>query len=132
MKILLFTVCLLLFSYGCTSKTIYNVESEPVPSYSTGGQPSFDEVEKSILSACKRKGWSPRIIEKGLIEASIYVRSHKAVVDISFTDNAYNIHYKSSENLDYSIGKIHRNYNKWIIKLSQTIVQELGVNVQKY
>jgi hypothetical protein len=135
MKILLLTVCLLFFSYGCASikfKPIYNIESEPVPSFTTGTRPSFDEVEKAILFACRIKGWSARIIEKGLIEARIFVRSHKAVVDISFTDNAYNIHYKSSENLGYSDGKIHRNYNKWIILLSQTIQQELDVNVQNY
>ena len=130
MKILLFTVLLLLFSYGCASNPVYNVESEPVPTYSTGGQPTFDEVEKSILSGCRRKGWSPRIVEKGLIEASIHVRTHKAVVNISFTDNDYSIHYKSSENLDYHDGNIHRNYNKWIILLSQSIQQELGVNAQ--
>ena len=131
-RVLIFTVCILFFSFGCSSKAIYNVENEPVPSHSTGAQPTFDEVQKAIMAACKNKGWSPRIVEKGLIDASIYVRSHKADVTISFTENAYSILYKDSANLGYSNGNIHRNYNNWVIKLSQAIQQYLDVNVQKY
>jgi hypothetical protein len=129
MKHLLFLVCLLVFSYGCASKDIYNVDNESVPIYNTENPPTIDTVKESIMSACKRKGWSPRVVEEGLIEAFIYVRGHKAVVEIPFTEKVYSIHYKDSENLGYSNGKIHRNYNKWVFLLSQTIQQEIESDV---
>lgn len=127
----LLIVTLVLFATACiTSEPIYNVENEPVPSYTESLMP-LDVVEKSITTACKRKGWYIRVIEDGVIEASIYghKRIYTAVVDIHYTEKAYDIRYKSSENLGYNDGKIHRLYNKRIVNLNQAIRQELGSNV---
>ena len=132
MRVLIPTIFLLLLMAGCSSKAIYSIENEPIPSHDTGEQPTFDDVQRSILDACKRRGWSPRIVEKGLIEARIYVRAHKAVVSIPFTESEYSIRYKDSQNLGYKNGRIHRNYNKWVIILSRTIQQHLDINIQKY
>jgi hypothetical protein len=128
MKVILLTALLLVFASGCTSKPVYNIDNAPVVSYSTTTSTTAAEVKEAIWRACLKKGWTPRLVEEGLIEASIYVRSHKAVVDISYTDKAYSINYKDSENLDYSNGTIHRNYNRWVTYLSQAIQQEIISN----
>ena len=130
MKHTLFIIVISIFITGCTSKPIHNIENEHVPTIYK--QPSIKDVEKSIINAAIRRGWSPHIIKPGLIEASISVRTHKATVEIPFTESEYSINYKSSENLNYSDGNIHRNYNNWVIKLSRTIQEELGVNTQNY
>ena len=60
------------------------------------------------------------------------MRSHRATVNIYYNEKNYSILYKDSYNLDYRNGSIHRNYNNWIVKLSRTIQNELGVNSQNY
>lgn len=117
---------------GCTGQPILNLEQEYIPTLRDGNSPSLDQVEKAIISAAQKRGWSPRIISPGLIEARITVRSHRAVIEIPYTAVSYSIKYKDSLNLEYSNGKIHRNYNKWVLKLSGTIQRELGVRTQNY
>ena len=56
------------------------------------------------------------------------VRRHQALVEITYTDNSYAITYKDCENLDYSNGSIHRNYNRWVVNLSNTIQKEIATH----
>ncbi len=127
----IFLVLLVLFVWSCTSKPVMNVQNEYVPKTRDGEQLSVNDVERAILSATQRRGWSSRVVKPGLIEASISVRTHRATIEIRYSSNSYSINYKSSENLDYDDGSIHRNYNNWVINLSRTIQNELGVNAQK-
>lgn len=63
------------------------------------------------------------------IIASLSVRAkHFAEVEISYNEKTYSIKYKSSKDLDFNEQKqtIHRNYNKWVILLSETINRELA------
>lgn len=130
MRNLFFFVILLLC--GCTSAPVSNINGETIPTAWNGSAPALGDVEKAILSASQTRGWNSRIVRPGLIEASISVRSHRAEISIPYTERNYSIYYKSSDNLDYRNGSIHRNYNKWVMKLSQAIQRELGINVQKY
>ncbi len=84
------------------------------------------DVRAGILSACSRRGWYPKEIKPGLIEASIQVRSHTVVVDIPYTAKEFQIKYKNSVNLITRSGKIHRNYNKWVATLRKDIDLELN------
>lgn len=135
-KILLIIIPLLLIA-GCTQKALYNVEDAPISSDSSGKQPTLASVEKAIVKACRHKGWIPRKIADGVIEASIFVRSHKAVVEITFDENAYSINYKNSDNLDYrkrsnNRETIHRNYNRWIANLNGVIQSEISLTALGY
>ena len=120
------------FVAGCTSHPVLNLESERIPVAPTGQPYTVKQVEKAIISGTQRRGWSPQIVAPGHIEASISVRSHRATVNIYYNEKNYSILYKDSYNLDYRNGSIHRNYNNWIVKLSRTIQNELGVNSQNY
>lgn len=123
-----FPLLFLLLS-GCTSRPVFNVTNEYVPTLPNGSYATVDQVEKAILSAAYDRGWKPRLIEPGLIEARIEVRSHSAIVDIPYTDKFYDIRYRESSNLNYSDGSIHKNYNKWIRNLSSSIQKQLSLSV---
>ena len=106
-------------------KPVYNMHNVLVPSDINGRYPTEDQVKQAIFSAAQERGWVPRVIRPGLIEATILVRDHKAVVEIPYTGTDYSIVYKSSENLRYRNGTIHWNYNSWIAKLSKSIQYKL-------
>jgi len=62
----------------------------------------------------------------GHIVASLYLREHVAIVDITYTKKAYNIKYKNSQNLSYDGTNIHSNYNGWVQNLSRQIQAQLS------
>lgn len=111
---------------GCSTQALYEVESQPVSATADGSTPSMEEVERAIIAAATDRGWSPRVVMPGMIEATLFVRTHQAIVDIPFSSSEYSIQYKDSTNLDYRNGSIHRNYNNWIHNLSNSIQVELN------
>lgn len=110
---------------GCTSATIMDLNDRSIPQTQAGKTLSLDQIQASIMKGSIQKGWVPSVVKPGLVEASIQVRTHQAVVSISYTQADYDILYKSSQNLDESGGKIHRNYNRWVANLSASIQEEL-------
>ena len=107
---------------GCNrTLAVHNIENQAINYTLTTNQ-----VEKAILKSGVEKGWTMKVRKPGIIDANILVRGkHKAVVEINYDDKTYSITYKDSDNLLYKDGKIHRNYNKWIIYLDQRIQANL-------
>jgi hypothetical protein len=132
MKIKILALLIILLIAGCTSQPIHNISETNLPSLKNGSPPTVEIVQNSIIKACKERGWIPSVTQPGIIEARLTLRSHRAVVEISYTDNSYTITYKDSENLDYSNGSIHRNYNNWVANLSRSIQEEIGAHAQGY
>ncbi len=114
--------------FGCTSKPVMTLEDVQVPSITATTKSSTEVVQQAIIAASLKRGWTPKLVEPGLIEANLSVRSHSATITIPFSADAYSIHYKDSENLQYNGKTIHRNYNNWVVKLSRSIQVELGMN----
>ena len=117
-----------LFFPACsTLQPIHNVESASVPANRDGTPMAATDVARAIHSAASHKRWTTEDITGSLIEASIVVRGrHEAMVDIPFDSKHYSIRLKRTSDLDQSNGKIHRNYNKWIILLNEEISSRLG------
>ncbi len=126
MKQLLLTAAALLLVAGCTSQPIYNVSDASTRVYNNDFEPTEQQVEQAIMLGATRYGWQPQLVEPGLIEASILLRDHQATVEIPYSARSYSIRHKSSENLDYDNGEIHRNYNRWVMNLSSAIQQQLS------
>lgn len=106
---------------GCNrTLAVHNIEKQAINYTLTTNQ-----VEKAILKAGVEKGWAMTVRKPGTIDANILVRSHKAEIEINYDEKTYSIKYKDSHNLLYKDGKIHRNYNKWIIYLDQRIQANL-------
>lgn len=115
--------------YGCShNQYVKNIDKESIPSFGNDNNVSLSEIKNTILLAAQKRGWKPRVISPNAIEAEIKVRNkHKATVKITYTKKSYSIEYQDSVNLNYSNGKIHKNYNGWVSKLDSSIQKELGI-----
>ena len=121
--VLLFLCVALVLVTGCRGGgQIYNVKDAPV-STATGKEVTLDQVTKAIVEAGTGLKWSMAVVKPGQIVGTLFVRSHSAVVDITYTTKAYSITYKDSTNLKYNADKqtIHENYRGWIQNLDNAI-----------
>lgn len=126
MKKTLSLIVLAIVMTGCSStKPILNLQNEPVSEQVPITDVTQIEVQEAILAAGAQLGWTGEVIEPGLIDATLQLKSHEAIVEISYSDKQYSINYKSSKNLKYKDGKIHKNYNRWIANLSKTIKEQV-------
>ena len=83
------------------------------------------QVKAAILVAGTSLGWKMEEVSPGHIRGTLNLRTHTAIVDISYSTTKYSIVYKSSVNLNEKDGQIHRNYNSWVQNLSKKIGSEL-------
>lgn len=87
---------------------------------------TLHDMEDAIFDGSAKRGWSPRKIKDGLIESTLYLREHVAVVKIPYAPGRFAIRYERSENLNYGKDKnggelIHPNYNSWVQNLKNDI-----------
>ena len=121
---LLFFMSAALLQAGCsTQQRIHNVQGSAIP----GGRAlSMQAVNKAITEAARFKRWRVSNVDDDTVEARITVRGrHKATVHIDYSTTSYDITLVNSTGLDQKRGRIHRNYNKWVILLDQEIQDRL-------
>lgn len=101
-----------------------------------------EEVRKAIIRAGTKRKWS--LSNPGgnnVIRALYHIRSHDALVDITYTAERFSVKYHDSENLNYAKvdtpqlvhGQIinpgqriiHPYYNDWVRQLVEEIQQAL-------
>ena len=95
---------------------------------------SKTQVVEAIKAGGAQKGWGIRSSEsENTLIGSLLVRQHKLEVTIPYTDQSYDIIYKSSEELNYSAtdNTIHRNYFRWVINLRQAIDQQMALKANE-
>ena len=111
---------------GCyTAAPIQNVKDTAV--VSPAGKPlSTEQVRLAIVRAGAGLGWVVTDARPGVMNAKLLIRNHTAEVEIPYSTTMYSITYKSSLNLDEGNGKIHRNYNGWILNLNRAINAQLA------
>jgi len=107
---------LMLGVVGCRTMPLENVSNAPI-----GGSFTIEQVTDKIASACKRRGWTVRVVAPGRIEASLVTRVHMARIEIAYDLTRYSITYVDSENLRYDGENIHKNYVRWIRNLNREI-----------
>jgi hypothetical protein len=100
------------------SAPVRNVVSEPVVA---SRDVTLEDVKKAIISAGTGLGWKMTPQEDGRITGQLDLRKHTAIVDITYTTEAFSITYVDSTNLKYDGRLIHRNYNNWITNLENRI-----------
>ena len=121
--IVIIATSLLLMLAGCRVNPVFNVENAPIE---ISGKHSSNDVKKAIIRAGIGLGWQMKAKKEGHIVASLYIREHVAIADITYTKKSYNIKYKSSQNLSYDGTNIHSNYNGWVKNLSRQIQAQLS------
>lgn len=123
MKLILSSALVVLLA-SC-AMPVQNVENAPVNTSNTNYD--LSDVTKAIQRAGTGLGWQMKEITPGHIVATLALRSHVAVVDITYSLDDYSIKYKDSTNLDYNVGAntIHKNYNGWVQNLTNAINAQL-------
>lgn len=124
---ILASLLILMSSIAWGAKPIHNIVAEPVPLLIDGSSATLDDVKKAIIAGCQQRGWNAVLDGDKQIKCSILVRGrHYAEITIPYSESSYSILYLDSRELDYNEKKqrIHRNYNGWVIKLSQAINQQ--------
>jgi hypothetical protein len=121
--IILGAVAILLIA--CVPTPIRNIENAPINVSSSNYD--LSDVTKAIKTAGIGLGWQMKEETPGHIVASLYLRSHVAVVDITYTLDGYSINYKDSTNLKYDPASngIHSSYNRWVRNLAKEIDGQL-------
>ena len=116
---------LLLTGFG-PGAPIYNVVSSPIPPNPAA---TMENLEKAILRAGLTLGWRMTPQGPGRAEGVLVLRTHTAIVDITYDTKAFNITYKDSIKLDYreSDKTIHSNYNGWVQNLEKAIRAQVTV-----
>ena len=101
---------------------IVNIDNAPIPD-----DLNIEAITGAITAGAVDRGWTPKVLGTGHVEARLFIRSHTATVDITFNESTYSITYKDSTNLDYDGGRIHRNYNRWVASLNSTLQRSLAM-----
>jgi len=125
-QVLVLIVSALLLVSGCRTVPVRNVENSPVVTNSQA-HPDMQKIGDAILNAGAGLGWRMTQVEAGQIKGSLYVRAHRADIEVVYNHKSYNIFYKDSSNLKYDATKatIHRQYNNWVKRLDDAIQREL-------
>ena len=107
---------------ACTSKPIMNVSNTPI---STGKSLQANQVRQAIIAAGVALGWQVVDATPDVLQGTLRLRDHTAVVEIPYTTSNYSIVFKSGVNLSEKDGQIHKNYNGWVQNLDNRIKAEL-------
>ena len=123
--LVLFGALLATGAFGCRTAVMLQpppVSFAPLPA---------DQVEAAIYQGCSVRHWMPSKVRDGLIQATLYQRSHVAVVDITYDADSFQVTYVRSENLRYKDvdgqQRIHEGYNKWV----KNLVGDIEVALQQ-
>jgi len=101
---------------------VFNVQSHPFATPLA----ALAERDMQIRRAGAGLGWVMNDVSPGRIQAVLNIRTHQAVADITFSQTAFSITYRTSSNLDYDGHTIHPNYNGWIENLEKAIIIQSG------
>ena len=108
---------------GCRTAPIYDVIGAPVV---TTKPATMETVRSAITQAGIGLGWRMETQGPGTIRGVLDLRTHHAVVEVTYDTKTYNIKYKDSTNLDYNGTSIHKNYNGWVENLDKAIRMQLA------
>jgi len=115
---------------GCRTAPIYNVNSYPI-SYEYGRSLQLSQISRAIFKAGNKLNWTMVQNRPNKITATYTAapnQQYQAVIEIMFDKTRYSIEYVDSRNLQYDKKNkyINRNYNRWIVDLTNEINNNIG------
>jgi hypothetical protein len=110
---------LLVLVAGCRMAPIYNATDASFNRTLTMAQ-----AQRAIEAAGAELGWDMTVQRPGEIRGVLNLRSHQAVVDVTYDQSNYSIRYLDSTDLNYNGTQIHPNYNSWVQNLERQIRAE--------
>jgi hypothetical protein len=112
---------------GCSSAPILNID-QAAATNASGKALTHDQVRGAIVRAGAALGWQMKDEGPNTLVGSLTLRTHSAVVAITYSPASYSIKYRTSTNLNESDGNIHKNYNGWIQNLNKGIAAQLAAS----
>lgn len=109
---------------ACRGAPVYNVNSAHM---ATPADATLEQVADAIKRAGISKGWQMVETGPGTIEGRLNLRTHVAVVTITFDTKMFSVAYKDSTDLKYDGSTIHKNYNSWVQNLEKAILQQTAM-----
>jgi hypothetical protein len=102
---------------GCRTASVYNTQN------TIDAGKSSKAVYTAIKQAGQSLGWNISKVSEGVAIGKLALRTHMAVVRITYNNRSYKIDYKDSQNLKYNAADntIHKNYNGWVQNLEKAI-----------
>ena len=126
MRIIILSLVLIGLLSACnTSRPLTNVEGHKIQGLLDEGE-TLEDVKINIIRAGKLLGWEMEEVKTGMIQGTLRLRAHTAVVNIPYNLQSYSILYVTSINLDYDGKKIHRSYARWVNNLKVKIDEFIG------
>jgi hypothetical protein len=124
LRTLISVILLSVFLSACPAnrKPLENYTGQPIPAGL-----STEQIVQAIALGGARHGWFIEQTAPGELIGTVHVRQHMAKVKITHSDSVYSITYLDSTNMGYTESRIHRNYNKWIMLLRQSISQQFAI-----
>ena len=121
--ILLLISALFVLLTGCRIAPVHDVVGASV---ATTKPATMESVQNAIVQAGLGLGWRMEPKAPGAITGVLDLRTHHAVVDVTYDTKTYSIKYKDSTNLGYDGKNIHNNYNGWVENLDKAIRANLA------
>jgi hypothetical protein len=113
---------LLLTATACRIlKPIYDVNDAPLLSSESA---TLDDASEAIWRAGRKLGWEIEKESPGVLNGTLHLRRHVAVVRIEHDTRVFSIHEVETQNIRREGDRIHPNYNGWIHFLEQKIAAE--------
>jgi hypothetical protein len=109
---------------ACRTRPVYNVQDHPIPA-ATQRLP-LDQIGQTIMQAGRLRHWRMDPAGPGQITGILDDREHEAVINITYSQQAYSITLAASTNLHQEDGEVHKKYNRWIRQLEKTIDDRLS------
>lgn len=122
-KIFLLATFVIFALSACRASPIINIDNA---GFEINEKHSSADIKKAIFRAGTSLGWVLKYKKEGQILATLVLRKHVAIVNITYNKKSYSITYKDSQNLDYDGKTIHQNYNGWVTNLNKGIQIQLN------
>lgn len=106
------------------TRPVDNVVDHPIPA-ATQRLP-LDQIGQTIMQAGRLRRWRMDPAGPGQITGTLDDRGHEAVINITYSQQAYSITLAGSTNLRQEGDEIHKRYNKWIRQLERSIDDRLA------
>ena len=107
------------------TRPVYNVIDHPIPA-ATQRLP-LDQIGQTIMQAGRRHHWRMDPAGPGQITGVLDDHGHEAVINITYSLQAYSITLAGSTNLRQEGGEIHKGYNRSIRLLEDAIDDRLAM-----
>lgn len=120
---LLLTAAVIASFAGCRTAPILSVSNAALP-LPPNARLTTQDVAKAIWVAGEKLGWRIEEVRPGEITATLVLRTHVAVVSITYDTAKFSIAYKDSQNLLRDGDMIHKRYNDWVHNLEVGIQGE--------